>query len=809
MAAENEIERLVVRLGLDGKPYKRGLREAEAATARYTRGIDGKLRDARGKFVRDHRAMIASTNKLVSAMGRAGAAAGVYGAKLMSAGRSVSAFGRSMLLRVTAPLAIIGGLAARSFAKFNQAMTESTSIMKVTGDQTERMTKLALKLSRQAPQGPEELAKSYFFLASAGKNAEQAMALMPTVMKFATAGAFDMALATDLLTDAQSALGISSKNVQEDMRNMVLLSDVLVKANTLANATVQQFAESLTADAATASRTVNAELETTVAILALYADKGKKAAESGNLFGRAIRLLTKAARDNAKDFEKLNVKAIDETTGEYRNFIDILDDMNKAFAGMTKPQIGKALADLGFRALAQKAILPLLGATEQLKKYEAQLKEAGGTTEDVANKQLKSFSNQMKIVWNNVKVMAISIGEILAPMIQKLGNQIKLVTIWWARFDKGTKRAIIVIGVVAALIAPALMALGASLSVLGMSLIAFKFAVAGLGIVIGILTSPIFLVTAAIVAFGTLLLFYTEAGGVAIDWIKEKWASFADSIAPGIKGITDAIKAGEFQLAWEVAWAQMELTFFQAIEPIQIAWIAFVGGMKSVWVNAMATIETTWSHLREVLAKGMLAAQQVGADEGTKKFLDAAMTVSGIVGSAERRAIKAQRTKDLIETAVETIKKAVEVENRILDLKKQRDVKADEAAKRLREKRLDEVLEEFKNVVVDVKVPDAPEIPQPDPITVPVRFVLLDASIAGSAEALARLEHQIRATAQPGGGGGAAPVPQRPAVMMPEGKHAVPLPPLISAEEMSEMVAATIRTAEASEALLASDNGIL
>ena len=151
-----------------------------------------------------------------------------------------------------------------------------------------------------------------------------------------------------------TALGLSFKDAIKNQQQMIRISDVLVKANTIANATVEQFAQSLTADAAIAGRNFGATLETTVAVLAAYASAGKKGAEAGNLFGRATRLLTKSQRENGKVFEKFGIEVINEVTGGYNNLIDILAQMEVAFKDLSKPQRDAALEQLGFAALAQK-----------------------------------------------------------------------------------------------------------------------------------------------------------------------------------------------------------------------------------------------------------------------------------------------------------------------------------------------------------------------------------------------------------------------------------------------------------------------
>ncbi len=309
---------------------------------------------------------------------------------------------------------------------FNRKMRGSLAIMgDVSDTMRSKMRATAFAVAKDTKFGAGQAAESYFFLASAGLDAEQSIAGLPQVALFAQAGMFDMARATDLATDAQSALGMTVKDSQKNLENMTLITDTLVKANTMANASVEQFSEALTSDAATASRMMNMELKTTVALLALYAEKGKKGAEAGNLLGRATRLMSKAVRDNANVFKRLNIRAIDDATGEYRNFIDIIEDMNQAFAGMSKPEIGKALSDLGFEALAQKSILPLLNATATLKGYEKGLDDVGGTTKEIAGKQLTPFQKVMALLGATFTQVSASINKNLEPVFSTLLVRLK------------------------------------------------------------------------------------------------------------------------------------------------------------------------------------------------------------------------------------------------------------------------------------------------------------------------------------------------------------------------------------------------
>lgn len=454
MAAATEIERLVVRLTGDGAQYVGMLKKASAETQTFVRGIDGRLRDAQGRFVTRQRQMQIELGETAAKLKATALRVGELGRKMTAAGRTLS-------LKLTAPLTLLGGLAVRSFAKFDQAMTESTSIMQVTTQQIAAMRETAIELSADGRvlQGPEELAKSYFFLASAGKNAAQSMALLPKVSAFATAGAFDMALATDLLTDAQSALGLVSKDVAKDTLGLVRVSDVLVKANTLANATVEQFSIALTSKAGASLKAFGKDVEEGVAVLAAFADQGVKAQLAGNQLDRVIRLLSKASMDNAKAHKRLGFEVFD-SAGEMRNLGDIVGNLEDILKGMSDETKIATLDMLGFEARVQQAILPLLGTSEAIKRYEEELRKAGGTTRQVADKQMKSFSNQMRILKNQVTAAAIELGEVLAPIVGGVGRAVANLTNIWRGFSPPMKIATVIIGGMAAALGPLLIVLG-------------------------------------------------------------------------------------------------------------------------------------------------------------------------------------------------------------------------------------------------------------------------------------------------------------------------------------------------------------
>ena len=315
-------------------------------------------------------------------------------------------------------VAITRGLrsVARSFLDFDAAMVESLAIMgDVSAGMRDEMAGAAKDVAKTTTFSATQAAESYFYLASAGLDAQQSIAALPQVAKFAQAGMFDMAQATDLATDAQSALGLTVADAVQNLTNLTRVTDVLVKANTLANASVEQFSEALTNKAGAALKVVGKDIEEGVAVLAAFADQGMKGADAGTALNIVFRDLQTKALQNKKAFKDLGVTVFD-ATGEMRNAADIIGDLESALAGMSDEQKKATLLQLGFTDKSISYIQTILGQSEAIRAYEVQLRSAAGTTAEVAAKQLESFKAQLKLTTNTLQSMIITLVSAVLPM---------------------------------------------------------------------------------------------------------------------------------------------------------------------------------------------------------------------------------------------------------------------------------------------------------------------------------------------------------------------------------------------------------
>lgn len=322
-------------------------------------------------------------------MGRLGTVATRLGSQFKTAlGLSMAAAAAAMVYGLKQSVA--------AMHEFDMAMAKSTAIMgNLTDAMRKDMRQAAIQMSKDTIFSAKEAADSFFYLASAGMSARESLQALPIVAQFAQSGMFDMARATDILTDAQSALGMSIRDdVLRNTLNIERLGDVLVKANTLANASVEQFSEALTNHAAPALRMVGKSAEEGVAVLAAYADQGIKGAHAGTALAIVLRDLSTKAIDNEEEFKKYGVRVFD-TAGNMRKLWDIIKDVEDALAGMNDKQKKATLLNMEFTDRSVGYLMSLLGMSDRIKMYATELEKAGGVTKEVAQKNMTEMQKAL------------------------------------------------------------------------------------------------------------------------------------------------------------------------------------------------------------------------------------------------------------------------------------------------------------------------------------------------------------------------------------------------------------------------------
>lgn len=317
-------------------------------------------------------------------------------------------------LRGTAILAgaALGALTLKksidAFTDFQSALKQSVAIMgDVSAEMEKALGKKALEISNSLAVSQEEVARAYYYLASAGLSAKEVMESVTDVAKLAVAAHMDMAEATDIAVNTMKAFGYEAKDLSK-------INDILIATVTKSNTNLAQLGEAMKYVAPFAKQ-VGWELSEVSAAIGLLADRGIKGSQAGTYLRQAIAQLIDPT-DSAKEaIERLGLK-VEDLNPETHSLTEILQKLSEA--GATTSDI---MQIFGVRAGSAMAVLMQVGAPA-LEEFNNKLKESSGIADEVMAKQQEAFGEQLKILKNNLTSIAITIGSVVVPALNSLLN---------------------------------------------------------------------------------------------------------------------------------------------------------------------------------------------------------------------------------------------------------------------------------------------------------------------------------------------------------------------------------------------------
>jgi len=281
-----------------------------------------------------------SLDDLEAGLENAGKSAEKSGDKFDKLGSVLKGIGKAMAAAVAAVGAGIGVAAGKVndcidvYAGFEDSMLQVAATMGITSDEIangsedyEKLTNAAKEAGATTRYTASEAGEALNYLALAGYDADKAVETLPKVLDLAAAGGMDLATTSDLVTDAMSALGMET----EELDTFV---DQLAKTSQKSNTNVQQLGEGLLVCAGTASSTEQA-LTTTNTALGILADNGIKGAEGGTKLRNILLSLSTASGDAYAKLNELGVSVYDDT-GNMRDLGDVMSDLNDSLGTLSQ-----------------------------------------------------------------------------------------------------------------------------------------------------------------------------------------------------------------------------------------------------------------------------------------------------------------------------------------------------------------------------------------------------------------------------------------------------------------------------------------
>lgn len=341
-----------------------------------------------------------------------------YQKGLANASTTASKFSGVAKAAIGAVTATIGAAttAATAFAanavkvgmNFDASMSQVAATMGKTVDEIQDLREFAKEMGRTTSFSASQAADALNYMALAGYSAETSMKMLPNVLNLAAAGGIDLAYASDMITDSQSALGLSLEQTSK-------LVDQMAKAASKTNTSVAQLGEAILTVGGTAKTMKGGTVELSTA-LGILADNGIKGAEGGT----ALRnILMSMSSDKFKNvFGKLGVSAYD-ANGKMRDMNDILSEMNQVMSSMTDEKKTKIISK-AFNKYDLKAVNALLGTTSQRwNEVSDAIENSAGSSAKMAETQLDNLSGNLTKFKSALEGAQIEISDKLSPTLSE------------------------------------------------------------------------------------------------------------------------------------------------------------------------------------------------------------------------------------------------------------------------------------------------------------------------------------------------------------------------------------------------------
>ena len=344
-----------------------------------------------------------------------------FGTKFKNGLKTAGAIGAKAIGIATTAVVGFGTASVKAGSEFDSSMSQVAATMGYTADElandsseaAQNMAKLrdfAQEMGSKTAFSASQAADALNYMALAGYDAETSMKMLPNVLNLAAAGGMELASASDMVTDAQSALGLSLDETSQ-------LVDKMAKASSKSNTSVSQLGEAILTVGGTAKNLSGGTTELSTA-LGILADNGIKGSEGGTALRNIILSLSTPTDKAAKKMKELGLEVYD-AEGNMRPLNDIFNDLNGTLNGMTQGEQLEVLNTLFNKVDLKSANALLATSNDRWAELTNAIDNAQGAAENMAETQLDNLEGDITLFKSALEGTQIAISEGITPSLRE------------------------------------------------------------------------------------------------------------------------------------------------------------------------------------------------------------------------------------------------------------------------------------------------------------------------------------------------------------------------------------------------------
>lgn len=324
--------------------------------------------------------------------------------------KTAAKIGAAAVTAVGNGIMALGTYATKVGSDFEAQMSKVSAISGATGDDLQALEDKAKQLGIDTKFSATEAGQAFEYMAMAGWKTEQMLDGVAGIMDLAAASGEDLAMVSDIVTDAMTAFGLSADQSTH-------FADVLAKASSSANTNVGLMGETFKYVAPVAGA-MGFSIEDTATAIGLMANAGIKGSQAGTALRGMIARLVKPTEDSAAAMERLGI-SITNSDGTVKDFDTILGDLRASFSELGDAEKAETAALLAGQE-AMSGMLAIVNASEtDFNNLTKAINNADGSAKTMADTMANNLQGKLTLLKSSAEGFGLALyDKIQTPLTE-------------------------------------------------------------------------------------------------------------------------------------------------------------------------------------------------------------------------------------------------------------------------------------------------------------------------------------------------------------------------------------------------------
>lgn len=311
---------------------------------------------------------------------------------------------------VSAALTTAGGYVIKVGSDFEAGMSQVAAISGATGEELDALTEKAKEMGAKTKFSATESAEAFNYMAMAGWKTEDMLNGIEGIMDLAAASGEDLAMVSDIVTDALTAFGMEAKDSGH-------FADVLAAAASNSNTNVGKMGYTFKYVAPIAGA-MKYSIEDTAVAIGLMANAGIKGEQAGTSLRGMLTRLVKPTDAVAGAMEELGI-CMTNADGSMRPLDDVIGDLRTSFSKLSDSEKTYYAATIAGQE-AMSGMLAIVNASESdFNKLTAAINGADGAAKTTAETMQDNLKGAIEELSGSAETLGLEIYEELQTPLKE------------------------------------------------------------------------------------------------------------------------------------------------------------------------------------------------------------------------------------------------------------------------------------------------------------------------------------------------------------------------------------------------------